>query len=472
MQTDIATSSISLDCEPRRPWRRIKPPLADKPWPLYFIWFALGCQIGLLFLGNTPLRLPLRISNYGSSLLLLYLWKPKYKAHPALSFLKWVPLILCIGLIHPEHNSLGAGLGQIFLYLAIYSPIAWVAGCKPSQKVFERVLLALWIFNASSAAAGVLQVYFPGDFQGAMSSIVAARGTFQHGAYDVVLADGTVVLRPLGLTDTPGGAATGGLYAIVLGAGIFLSSEKWLMKGVAGAGMLVGLFAILLSQVRVDLVMSGLCLLVLVIVLMRRGEWKYVAGLGTVMGAVIVLGGTWAFAIGGKQTIDRFSTLTAQDPTDVYSANRGYFITQMINTDIPRYPLGAGLGRWGMMNFYFGHEEDAHHAIWSEIMWTAWLYDGGIPLILVYSGAMFTAIWMAWHLAVTRRDRLGLWSSVVFSYNAAALAGTFVFPLFVVQSGLEFWLINACLFSASLEVTAKPTRTIVRQTPPIGLLPA
>ena len=241
--------------DPRRPWRRPRPRLDFKPWPVYFIWFALACQVGLLFLGNTPLRLPLRIGVYGSSILMLFLWIPRYPTHPSLQLLKWLPVVLAVGLIHPMHNNYLAGLGQIFLYVSIAAPISWVAGCRPSVKVFERVVLALWIYNFASAGAGVLQVYFPGRFQGAMSSIVADRGTTKLGAMKVMLENGETVTRPMGLTDTPGGAATGGLYAIVLGVGILLTYEHFVMRGVAVGGMLLGLFAIILSQVRVDLVM-------------------------------------------------------------------------------------------------------------------------------------------------------------------------------------------------------------------------
>jgi hypothetical protein len=44
----------------------------------------------------------------------------------------------------------------------------------------------------------------------------------------------------------------------------------------------------------------------------------------------------------------------------------------------------------------------------------------------------------------------------VFALNIAALAGTFVFPLFAIQAGLEIWLINACLFAASLVPAGRP----------------
>jgi hypothetical protein len=308
------------------------------------------------------------------------------------------------------------------------------------------VLTALWMFNIGSAAMGVLQVYWPETFTGSISGIVSARGNFQMGSANVKLADGTIVLRPCGLTDTPGGAATGGLNSIVLGVGVLMTDRRLLLRIMAGLGMLIGLFAIILSQVRIDLIMSIVCSLVLMITLARRGDWKHVIGMGSVFAAVVIFGFAWAFAVGGKQTIDRFSTLTQNDPTDVYNANRGMFLTELINDDIPRYPFGAGGGRWGMMNFYFGNGEE----IWSEIIWTGWLFDGGIPLLVLYGSAFFLAIWVTWRIATTRRDNIGLWAGVITAYNVAALAGSFCFPLFVVQMGLEFWLINSVFFSASL----------------------
>jgi len=170
---------------------------------------------------------------------------------------------------------------------------------------------------------------------------------------------------------------------------------------------------------------------------------------GTVLGAALLLGIVWAFAVGGQQTVARFASLTADNPTDVYTQNRGFFLQELIFTDIPRYPLGAGLGRWGMMNYYFGTHDSADQ-LYSEIMWTGWIFDGGVPLMVVYLAGMLCALWVAWRLAGSRHPMLGLWAAVVFSYDVAALAGTFVFPLFVVQGGLEFWLINACLYSAYL----------------------
>jgi hypothetical protein len=47
------------------------------------------------------------------------------------------------------------------------------------------------------------------------------------------------------------------------------------------------------------------------------------------------------------------------------------------------YPLGCGVGRWGMMTYYFGRfDANPNPAVFVEIQPTGWLFDGGIPLLL------------------------------------------------------------------------------------------
>jgi hypothetical protein len=390
----------------------------------------------------------------------------RYPAHPALKFLKWMPVLLVVGLFHPESNTLLAGLGQIMLYISIFAPLAWVAGCRPDPAGLRKILFILWMYNLASAATGVLQVYFPGTFEGSTSSVIAARETFQRGDADVVLSDGTHILRPFGLTDVPGGAAAGGLNAIILGAGMLLTDKRFSTFLTAAAGMLIGVFIIFLSQLRVELVMAGICAVVLLVALLRQAELKSALVIGGLFLGVAITGSIWAFSVGGTQTMDRFSTLTADNPAAVYSANRGFFLDNLFQSDLTTYPLGAGLGRWGMMNFYFGDKETQ---LYSEIMWTSWLYDGGIPLILLYLCAFGAAFWVCWKLAMSRSGEIGLWSAVIFAYNAAILAGTFVFPVFAVQAGLEAWLINACLFSAALGSTRRVVRSIAAQDAPSAI---
>jgi hypothetical protein len=99
--------------------------------------------------------------------------------------------------------------------------------------------------------------------------------------------------------------------------------------------------------------------------------------------ALVVATFTWAVAIGGESTLERLSSLVSDRADAVYQQNRGHFLEDTINVLLPQYPLGAGLGRWGMMNSYFGDKSNPlTQQIWVEIQWTGWLLDGGVPLII------------------------------------------------------------------------------------------
>lgn len=438
----MTTAISSPTSQPQRAeWHR--------PWPVRFVFAMLACQIGLLFLGDTPLRLPLRIAVYGASLFLLLLaFPPRGRLHPAYRWAVGVAIILCISLLHPGRSSILSAVSQVALYIAILAPIVWVASPRAKAGSFEAlkaVILLLWAFSAASAGLGVLQVYYPGHFDGALSENVANNANFQLGAARVVLADGTVTQRPMGLTDSPGGAAQGGLNAIVLGAGILLAfRHKWLRAAAVG-GMLLGVFSIMLSQVRVSFVMALLCIAAMVAVLAIRGRWRRLESLGGIVSVVLVGGLAWAFAAGGDQTIERFGRLVEEDPGSVYYDNRGHFIVRAFNDLLPEYPFGAGLGRWGMMNKHFGTQGSS---LWSELIWTSWLFDGGVPLIIAYAGAFGAATLTSWRL--TRRSGpMGYMAVTVFAYNLSAWAATLVFPIFSVQLGLEVWLLNACLWAAA-----------------------
>ena len=70
------------------------------------------------------------------------------------------------------------------------------------------------------------------------------------------------------------------------------------------------------------------------------------------------------------------------------------------------HPLGAGLGRWGMMRRYFGNENNLDSpAIWAEVQFAAWVLDGGIVLLSLYLIALIVAI--------QRLVRLSLCASII-----------------------------------------------------------
>ena len=88
----------------------------------------------------------------------------------------------------------------------------------------------------------------------------------------------------------------------------------------------------------------------------------------------------YAELYGGKSTVDRFATLLADDPMTVYEkSSRMGMVTGAFDTFLVDYPLGAGLGRWGMMRTYFGNENNFDSPlIWAEVQFAAWVLDKGI----------------------------------------------------------------------------------------------
>jgi hypothetical protein len=44
---------------------------------------------------------------------------------------------------------------------------------------------------------------------------------------------------------------------------------------------------------------------------------------------------------------------------------------------------------------------------------------------------------------------LSLWSTVILGYSIGAVAWTFSYPVFLSQTGMEFWLLSACVYAAA-----------------------
>lgn len=255
----------------------------------------------------------------------------------------------------------------------------------------------------------------------------------------------------MGLTDVPGGAAFAGFYALLLGTGIALQSRHPLLR-LAGIGSgAIGLFCIYLSQVRSVLIFSVICLAIIGFVLLRQGKIPQVTAMA--IGAVGLFSAVfgWAVAVGGSQTLWRIMTLFSSDPQNVYYQNRGLFLDTTIREYLPLYPLGAGLGRWGPINDYFGDNSNPFtKALYVEIQWTGWLFDGGVPLIIAYVAALAITSYVVWKIATSPgSEEIKLWAAVILGYNIGTFIITFNAPPFIGQLGMEFWFLNASLFTAS-----------------------
>ncbi len=419
-------------------------------WAHTFILLQFSLQILLLFPQIRVLRMPMRTASFALGLFLLVHLRQEGSKHPAT-----FPAILVLGImllefcLHPYLNSLTAGAAQFAMYAAILSPLFWVRSLKMTPNGFRSLIFLMWGFHTLSAAFGVLQVYYPGQFQPSLSTAV------QNAAYGgesllITLASGEHVYRPMGLTDVPGGAASAGLYALLFGVVIALEQRNLILRIACIGSAALGLLCIYLSQVRSILVVAAVCMVSLAAVLARTGQIGRLTAMAGGVTALFSTTFTWAVAIGGKSTLERISSLFADRPELVYQKNRGNFLQGTIEQMLPQYPLGAGLGRWGMINGYFGdHTDSLTQPIWVEIQWTGWLLDGGVPLIIAYVAALYFACLTAWNIAINRQlGDLALWGGLIFAYNIGAVAITFNYPLFIGQGGMEFWLLNSALFVA------------------------
>lgn len=427
-------------------------------WAHTFIVFQFALQILLLFPQVGVFRAPMRIASFSLGLfLLMRLPTAGRQKHPATLPAMIVMAIMVLQLcLNPSINSITAGAAQCAMYLAILSPLFWVRSLKITPKGFESLIFMMWGINTLSAVVGVLQVYYPGKFQLALSTAI------QNSSYGgdnllITLANGAQVYRPMGLTDVPGGAASSGLYALLFGVVIALKYKNPIVKIAGISSATLGLFCIYLTQIRSILVLSAISMVVLAVVLIRIGQIARATAMVSSVTALFISTFSWAIAIGGTSTRQRISSLFAGSAQEVYQKNRGGFLQDTIQRLLPQYPLGAGLGRWGMINSYFGDNTYlVSQPIWVEIQWTGWLLDGGIPLILAYVLTIYWACQTAWNIATNRKlGDFALWGGLIFAYDIGVVALTFNYPVFIGQGGMEFWLMNTALFVAASNIAEK-----------------
>ncbi len=468
MKETVRTDKLSADRHPR--W--VSPPgtapsghaksVKRSNGLVGFATFHLGLQLMLLMPGLASVRALVRIGGFGVSLLFLVFVPNRATTRAPVKV--WCTAILAIVLLEALHpNSAGgvAVLAQITLYVAILGPVFWVPRFAVTPRAFQSLLLMLWLYYSAGAVLGVLQAYFPGRFQPELSSVVAETGKGYAASLQIKLTSGEHVFRPMGLTNVPGGAAYGALFAILLGTGVILLpiSPFFGARLAAIGSMLVGAMCLYLCQIRSMVVMTAICILVMLGLLAASGRVSRLLAMVASVGVVIPVAFTLAVSLAGSTVTDRLATLVASDAGTVYYKNRGRFLDSTINDLLPQYPLGAGLGHWGMVTRYFG---SGGAYFWVEIQWTAWVLDGGLPLVLVYLIALLITTWSC--LQITRgrygrsEESLRVWGSVVVAYNVGAIALCFNYVPFIGTAGLEFWLVNAALVAAAtnLDMLAKP----------------
>lgn len=462
MQDTVPAAALSRDERLQRLQQMRAAPAAPaaKPagqgWVFAYIYMQLGCQLALLVPALAPARVAFRSLAFGVSLLFLVIVRGHARTSHAPRTLALLAMcVITLAAFNPSGGTTLAVIAHWTFHLAILAPLFWVARLELTERTLQQLLLVLWLFHTASAAVGILQLWFPGQFQPAMSTFMA-----DYRVLSIRLASGEWVMRPAGLTDTPGGACVSGLYATLLGLGVTLARPFRNAGFVGPISMVLGMMCVYLSQVRSVLVMLGICFVAVLTLFTLSGRMPRVA-IAALLGAVVVaIAFDFSFSIGGESISARIATLVQDDPTTVYRRNRGFMLENAFYELLPRYPLGAGLGRWGMMTLYFGQREPN---IWAEIQWVAWAIDGGIPILIVYPLAVLAAIWRACRLALANAAAaIGTWSAIVAAYGIGTLALCFSYPVFMSTTGIEFWLLNAVLMQSPSLLEAVGARQSAR----------
>ena len=164
-----------------------------------------------------PYRTPTRLLAF---LLPLAAWATHAVSGPRAAggrpFPPAVPLAMCRGgwwglsLANPWINTLSSAVCAVTITIAVFIPAFWAPAVIVDSRQLRRLLMLMLICNGASALMGVAQVYRPDTFRPPKIVLFETDPDLEAGS-SFVRDDGTRVLRPPGLSDTPGGAAIGGL---------------------------------------------------------------------------------------------------------------------------------------------------------------------------------------------------------------------------------------------------------------------
>ncbi len=428
--------------------RALPPPAAAAaapgiaPWgfPELFVISQTALPALLYLPGAQAFRLPLRFSAFGISLAAFVWWQMQSAVRPpAHRTYPWVVAVMglmAVMLSSPYTGSFMGGLAHMMVYFAVLAPLFWAPVFVRTPEHLARLLGILLVCSGVNSLVGVLQVYDPARFMPTELSRVVTEGAFGLGAVTYNGPNGQLIIRPPGLFDTPGAVAGPGMFAALLGVIFGLSPiAPWKRLGsfaLAGAGIA----AIYLSQVRISLVVTLLMFGIYAATLVMQRRAAKATAFALLAGGIVVASFVGAVTLGGTSVLTRFLTLFAEDPLAVYYRARGVQLDITFSQLLFDYPLGAGLGRWGMAAAYFG--TPGLPGIWAEIQITGWMIDGGILMMLFYVGALVTTAQSEYRLAVqTRYPRIAVCAGVVFSANLGIAAMVFSFTPFVTQIGIQ-----------------------------------
>ena len=456
------TARVSAKFTPMPPWG----------WLEWFMVTQTALPALMFVPGLSVVRTPSRIAAFSIALVA---WgaiaangiRPRAgRGFPAIPWLAGAIGWLCLMILHPDGNTWLSRFGHVTLYTAILSPAFWAGAALNDPRQIGRLLKIMFVCNALGAAVGLGQVYRPNIFNPPVIPQAIKAGLDRIGDVSYLDSGGHRIMRPCGLTDQVGGGAQAGMAAALLGMGLLLKGKlSWAWRVVGLGAAFVGVAVIYYTQVRMTLAMLAVALALLTFVFLLQGDFRRATLLGLGGVALIVGAFAWVVATSGSEGFKRFTNLVEDDPTKVYYSSRGMFVQAAFTDLIWRMPLGNGLGNWGQINDYFGIQRP--DAYWVEVMIPAWVVDGGLPLLLLYGGALAVAMFDSLRIALKSRDTdLRYWAAVIVAMNMGVIATCFSFVAFLAPLGLPFWLFSAALHDADrISRGNSPSRPKPKQRP-------
>jgi hypothetical protein len=433
-----------------------RPPRESHRWSWAEVFVAIQLLLGLvLFLpGAQTYRTVIRAMPYlvsGAALLYYFRQGTGERLPASTNWLMAMLVLLLVNLLHETTHWL-AGIGQVVFQLCIVAPAFWMGRAVRTESHLMRVIWVLFVASVLSSGFGILQVYFPATFMPReFSALAQSLNPEAIRSLTYVGAEGREIIRPPGFSDMPGGAAAAGLTTMILGLALGIRRQQRLAitVGCLGAAV-IGMTALYLTHVRSLSILAVASAGVFCALRFRQGR-TFDGTVTLVTGLVLVLSAyAWAVAVGGQAVADRFEPLVSNGVFRAFDENRGVFLRYTLAELIYEYPLGAGVGRWGMMNVLFGDP-----TLWQappihvEVQATGWLLDGGLPMWFLYGGAIVMALQMSYRVAIRALSAsLQDVATLVLCLQVTIFGLCFTGPMFNTQLGVLFWAITGGLFGA------------------------
>ena len=422
-------------------------------WLEIFVLVQLMWGVLLFIPGSQAYRTYIRAFPYITSLIALVVCTRSTGTGTVVPGSRWLlaaGMLLIANLLH-EETQMRAGLAQIVFQASIAAPMFWAARIGQGEVRLRRVVWLILLSSFASAAVGILQVYYPDRFlPPAFSALALALNPEFVSALSYIGPNGDLIVRPPGLSDLPGGAAMAGMTAAVLGVAFaFQSAQHQLIRWMYLSAAAVGMTVLYLTQVRALSIMAVVAMLALAAIRLRQGRLIQGTWIAIIVAALVLVSFAWATMLGGASVYERFSGIFDTGLVRTYQENRGLFLNYTFSELLYQFPLGAGLGRWGMMQAYFGDPAAwQFQPIHVEIQFTGWLLDGGVFMWLFYGGALFLAMRYSYRLATASAGLLRDLATMVFCIQLVIFGLCFAGPVFNTQLGIEFWLVTAVLYGA------------------------